>query len=106
MMGRPMHTSYDGLKDSYDLKHDDITDAKRMDDDSKESPPEPALDDSDILAAAKEELELATMLRGTAICEGSVDSKLGTALTKFIQIYAPNHFDSILQSSPKLLKPS
>ncbi len=47
--------------------------------------------------AVKEDMDAASILRGVAICEAAVDSKLGKALNKYIELYAPNHTDSTLQ---------
>jgi len=47
---------------------------------------------------AKEDLQSENILKGVAIQESEINSKLGKALTKFIQIYAPNHIETILNA--------
>jgi hypothetical protein len=77
-----------------------------MEEDSKEPLADTLLDEAEVIATAKEASQSTYILRGTAICESRVESKLGKALTKFIQIYAPNHLDSFLNLSSTLPKPS
>ena len=104
----PMKGPYGGMfdfpgKEMYEQKMEDPVESKHSEENGKEGSQDTINDEAEIAKAVKEELDATNILKGLSINESSiVDTKLGKALNKFIQIYAPNHIDSILKSRANL----
>ena len=100
---RPQYAPYEATgKDMYEAKAEEQAESKRSEENGKDVQLDAFNDEAEIIKAVKEELEATNILKGVAICESSVDGKLGKALNKFIQLYAPNHIDSTLKQSANL----
>ena len=59
---------------------------------------EEANEETEVVKAVKEELSVEAIMKDVAINNNHINDKLEKAVNKYIQIYAPNHIDSILQT--------
>ena len=100
---RPSYSQYDfPSKDIFEPKPEEAGETEHVKDSNKDQQQDSLTEESEIIKAVKEELEVSNILKGVAIREDSIDSKFGKALNKFIQLYAPNHIDSMLNPKTNL----
>ena len=94
---RPSFNPYEIQREAFENSKEDPGESKHIEENIGKNTEE-INEENEILKAAKEELEVENIMKGITIQETQVDPKLGKALNKFIQLYAPNHIDSTLKT--------